>query len=160
MKKLLSLALTFMMAVTLLTGCGSDPILEDLEQYLNVDMNEVNGKYDIVKTESGNLANMESVDELLSSVNDTILPAIYEAIDLLAAVEPETAEVKTIKEKYESTFLAYKEGFEMFATALETEDENLLDQANTKIEEGLDLLNDYNAALEELAAEYDMEIQY
>ena len=101
MKKLLSLALTFMMAVTLLTGCGSDPILEDLEQYLNVDMTEVNGKYEVVKTESGNLANMESMDELLSSVNDTILPAIYDAIDLLAAVEPETAEVKTIKEKYE-----------------------------------------------------------
>ena len=160
MKKLLSLALTFMMAVTLLTGCGSDPILEDLEQYLNVDMTEVNGKYEVVKTESGNLANMESMDELLSSVNDTILPAIYDAIDLLAAVEPETAEVKAIKGKYESTFNAYKEGFEMFATALETEDEKLLDQANTKIEEGLDLFNDYNAALEKLAAEYDMEIQY
>ena len=42
MKKIFALLLMAVMSVTLLAGCGTDPVYEDLSNYLNVEMVEVN----------------------------------------------------------------------------------------------------------------------
>ena len=46
MKKIFALLLMVVMSVTLLAGCGTDPVYEDLSNYLNVEMVEVNAEYE------------------------------------------------------------------------------------------------------------------
>ena len=45
MKKIFALLLMVVMSVTLLAGCGTDPVQADLENFLNVEMTEVNADY-------------------------------------------------------------------------------------------------------------------
>ena len=45
MKKILALLLMVVMSFALLTGCGSDPVYDDLENFLNVEMKEVTENY-------------------------------------------------------------------------------------------------------------------
>ena len=53
MKKLLALLLMVVMLVTLLAGCGTDPVQADLENFLNVEMTEVNADYTKITEEVG-----------------------------------------------------------------------------------------------------------
>ena len=49
MKKILALLLMVVMSFALLTGCGSDPVYDDLENFLNVEMVEINADYENLK---------------------------------------------------------------------------------------------------------------
>lgn len=160
MKRFLAIMFTLIMAVTALTGCGTDPVAADFEKFLNVDMVDVNAKYEEIKAESAKWETMESDAELLASAKNDILPKINETIAMLAEIEPATDEVKAVKGKYESVINTYKEGFELLVNALESGDENVVNEGSAKLEEAFGLLDEYNAALEELAAEFDMEIEY
>lgn len=159
MKKILTRTLALVMTVTALAGCGSDPVADDFEQYLNTDMTEVNANYEEIKEEVGNWENIESDEEMYANINDVVLPLVNESLDMLAEIQPETDEVKAVKEKYKLVMDAYKEAFELLA-ASEDGDTSKAEEGSAKLEEGVQLLDDYNAALEELAAKYDMEIQY
>ena len=46
MKKIFALLLMVIMSVTLFAGCGTDPVYEDLSNFLNVEMVEVNAEYE------------------------------------------------------------------------------------------------------------------
>ena len=45
MKKIFALLLMAVMSVTLLAGCGTDPVQADLENFLNVEMKEGTENY-------------------------------------------------------------------------------------------------------------------
>ena len=45
-------------------------------------------------------------------------------------------------------------------TAIENDDEDKVNEASDKLDKGLKQLDDYNNALEKLAKEYDMTIEY
>jgi len=68
--------------------------------------------------------------------------------------------VKEIKAKYVKVMEAYKAAFEDMYTAFSTGDEAVLEEGNAHLDEGMVLLDEYNAALEALAAEVGAEIQY
>ncbi len=51
MNKLLALALSIMMVLALCTACGTNPVAEDLENFLNVQMVDVNQNYETLKAE-------------------------------------------------------------------------------------------------------------
>ena len=55
---------------------------------------------------------------------------------------------------------AYKAAFDDMYTAFSSGDEAVLEEGNAHLDEGMVLLDEYNAALEALAAEVGAEIQY
>ena len=75
-------------------------------------------------------------------------------------MDSETEEVKEIKNKYVKVMEAYKAGFEALSEGCETQDEATINAGNEKLEEALELLDEYNKALEELAKEHGSEVEY
>lgn len=159
LKKIIAAVLLTVMAMSILTSCG-DTVASEFEKFLNTDMVDINANYEKLKEEMTNWNNFETVDEIANSINTVILPNINESMEKLAAIELETDEVKEIKAKYEKVLSTYKEGYEIMLDYCATNDEAKADEANQKIDEGVNYLNEYNAALETLAKEKDMQIEY
>ena len=160
MKKLLTLLLIVVMSTTLLTGCLSDPVYDDLENFLNVEMKEISADYTKLTTEVGTWENLPDDAAIKKSIDDTLLPLVNGSLEKLKDVNPATEEVKAIKEKYVKTMETYKVAFEALAEGCETQEEETINTANAKLGEAVELLNEYNQALEALAKEYGSEIEY
>jgi len=97
MKKIMALLLAVLMMMVMLTGCGNDPVAEDLEKFINTDMVEVNAKYEDLKAEMNKWDSIKDDQGLISSIKDNVLPNIEESLELLSQIEPKTEEVKAIK---------------------------------------------------------------
>jgi len=160
MKKILALLLMVVMSFALLTGCGSDPVYDDLENFLNVEMVEINADYEKITAEVGTWETLEDDTAIKKSIDDTLLPLVNGSLEKLKDINPETEEVKEIKDKYVKMLNAYKASFETLSEGCETQDEATINTGNEKLEEALELLDDYNKALEDLAKEHGSEVEY
>ena len=160
MKKIFSLLLMVVMTVTLLTGCGSDPVYDDLENFLNVEMVEVNAEYTQLTAEVGTWETLEDDVAIKKSIDDTLLPLVNGSLEKLKDITPETEEVKAIKDKYVKVMDTYKVAFETLAEGCETQEDATINAGSEKLEEAVGLLDEYNKALETIAAEYDLEVEY
>lgn len=159
-KKVMAGMLMGIMVIGMLTGCGGDLVADDFEKFLNTDMVDVNANYEKIKEESAKWGDLETNEEIKDSINNGIMPNIDDSLDKLSKIKPETDEVKAIKEKYVKVMEAYKEGYTKMLEACDTNDEQTVTEATEKIDEGIKLLDDYNNALESLAKEKDMKIEY
>ncbi|MBR5506518.1 MAG: hypothetical protein IKV88_00550 [Clostridia bacterium] len=159
MKKFFALLLMVVMSFTLLTGC-SDPVYDDLENFLNVEMKEVNEEYTKLTAEVGTWETLEDDAAIKKSIDDTLLPLVNGSLEKLKGINPETEEVKAIKDKYVMVMDAYKEGFEALSEGCETQDDATINAGSAKLEEAVELLDEYNKALEELAKDHGSEIEY
>ena len=160
MKKIFALLLMVVMSVTLLAGCGTDPIQADLENFLNVEMTEVNADYTKITEEVGTWETLEDDTAIKKSIDDTLLPLVNGSLEKLKDITPETEEVKAIKDKYVKVMETYKTGFETLSEGCETQDEATINAGSQKLEEAVELLDEYNKALEELAKEHGSEVEY
>jgi len=160
MKKFMTGILAIIMVLSMLTGCGSDQVADEFEKFLNTDMVEINENYEKLKAESAKWENLETNKEIMDSINNTILPNINDSLEKLSKIELQTEEVKAIKDKYEKMLLTYKEGYEKLLEACTTNDDAAFSAASAKIEEGVNILDQYNSALEALAKEKDMVVKY
>ncbi len=159
MKKLLTFVLVVVLSTTFLTGC-SDPVYDDLENFLNVEMKEVNEEYTKLTTEVGTWENLTDDADIKKSIDDTLLPLVNGSLEKLKDINPETEEVKAIKEKYVKVMETYKGAFETLSEGCETQVEETINTATEKLGEAVELLNEYNKALEDLAKEHGSEIEY
>ena len=159
MKKIFALLLMVVMSVTLLAGC-SDPVYEDLSNYLNVEMVDVNADYEKLTAEVGTWETLEDDIAIKKSIDDTLLPLVNGSLEKLGGINPETEEVKAIKDKYVKMMNAYKAAFEALSEGCETQDEATINTGSEKLEEALELLGEYNTALETLAKEHGSEVEY
>lgn len=161
MKKLLALLLTTVMSITLLASCG-DPLYDDFENFLNVEMTEVNANYDKIKAEAATWSELEIEDDsvLTTSVDDVLLPLVNDSLKRLETISPETDEVKALKDKYVKMMQAYKNGFTNISAGLHELDEDKIYAGNDELNNALALLEEYNAALDELATKVGGEIKY
>ena len=159
MKKLLSILLVTVMSFTLLTGC-SDPVYDDLLNFLNVEMTEVNANYEKITAEVGTWENVEDDAAIAKSISDVLLPLVDGSLAKLNDITPETEEVKEIKAKYVKVMDAYKKGFEALHEGCETQDEATINAGTESIGKAVELLDEYNKALEELAKEFGAQVEY
>ena len=160
MKKIFALLLMVVMSVTLLAGCGTDPVYEDFSNYLNVEMVEVNAEYEKLTAELGTWETLEDDIAIKKSIDDTLLPLVNGSLEKLKDINPKTEEVKAIKDKYVKVMETYKTGFETLSEGCETQDEATINAGSQKLEEAVELLDEYNKALEELAKEHGSEVEY
>jgi len=159
MRKLLAVLLVALMSFTLLAGC-SNPLYDDLENFLNVEMKEVNADYEKIKAEVATWENLKDDAALAKSLNEVLLPLVNGSLTKLEAVNPATEEVKELKAKYAKVMDAYKIGFEALAKGCDTQDQATIAAGNESLNQGIAFLDEYNAALEALAKEVGAEIEY
>ena len=159
MKKIFALLLMMVMSITLLTGC-SDPVYDDLSNFLNVEMKQVNEDYVKITEEVGRWEEMEDDIALSKSLSDVLIPLVDASLENLEEIDPATQEVEELKKKYVKVMDAYKKGFEALLEGCETQDEATINAGNDAVLEGVNLLDEYNKALEELADSHGAEIEY
>ncbi|MDD4689664.1 MAG: hypothetical protein PHE51_07975 [Eubacteriales bacterium] len=160
MKKIVTLIMAVILCMGTLTGCFSDPVADEFEKFLNTDMVEANALYEDLKAEVSKWEGYTTSEELINSVDTVILPNLEQATQKVEAIELATDEVNSIREKYKKMLGLYKEGYELTLSGLKADDEKIVEDANAKIEEGLKILEEYNKALEDLAAEKGLTIEY
>jgi len=159
MKKFTALLIAAVMMLTALIGC-SNAVYDDFQNFLNVEMVEVNANYDKLLGELAVWDTLEYDAEIAEFIKASLIPLVDDSLAKLTKINPETDEVKEIKAKYVKVMEAYKAAFEDMYTAFSTGDEAVLEEGNAHLDEGMVLLDEYNAALEALAAEVGAEIQY
>ncbi len=160
MKKLITLLLTVVLSVSMLAGCGGDPVADELEKYLNTDMKDINQKYEDLKTEMGKWEDFSDAQQMIDSIDQVILPNLNDSLDALDKIELSTDEVKAIRDTYKDALETYLDGFNQMRTYFESEDEADYTAAEDKINDALTIINDYNSQLEKLADEKGMTIEY
>ena len=159
MKKFTALLLATVMMLASITGC-SNAVYDDFQNFLNVEMVEVNANYDKLLGELAVWDTLEYDAEIAEFIKASLIPLVDDSLAKLTKINPETDEVKEIKAKYVKVMEAYKAAFDDMYTAFSTGDEAVLEEGNAHLDEGMVLLDEYNAALEALAAEVGAEIQY
>ncbi len=159
MKKIIALLLVVVMSFALLTGC-SDPLYDDFENYLNVQTTEVNANYEKLTAEAASWADKEDDAQFIKSLQDVLIPIVEDSLTKLASINPATEEVKAVKDKYVRALEAYKEGFFAILDGFKAQDADKINAGNENVQKGVTLIDEYNQALEELAAEVGAEIQY
>ena len=159
MKKIVALILVTVMALVSFAGC-SDSLYDDFENYLNVQMADVNANYDLIKEETANWEAYEEDAEFETSLKDILIPLVDDSLAKLEDVAPQTEEVKELKAKYVDVMDAYKAAFEQILEGVINQDADTMNAGSEKLEEGIELLDDYNAGLEALAKEVGAEIEY
>lgn len=160
MKKLVAVVLTLAMTMATLTGCGSDPVADEFQKFLNTDMVQVNANYETIKTDVGTIDSLPDDASMAALLKDKVIPKVDESLALLEKIEVNTDEVKAIKGKYKVVLDTYKDSFETMLTALESGDEAMMNEGIGKIDDALAALDEYNAALESLAKEKNLKVEY
>lgn len=134
-------------------------VADDLENYMNVEMAEINESFKTISDEIS-AWDTDNVEGIISNISDVLLPIIEDALDKIEEVSPATEEVQGLKNMYEDVLLAYSDGFASIIEAYENDDETAMDEALEKTSDAMDLVGEYNAALEELAKANGMTVEY
>ncbi len=134
-------------------------VADDLENYMNVEMAEINESFNTISDEIS-AWDTDDVEGIIANISDVLLPIIEDSLDKIEEVSPVTEEVQNLKDMYEDVLLAYGDGFASIIEAYENDDEAAMDEALAKTSDALDLVGEYNAALEELAEANGMTVEY
>ena len=150
----------FLPILILLSGCSSDPVQDDLLNYVNKEMKEA------AKLESTAVSAYERVsgtnyqdDQTMYDVlNRDVIPNYNEFIKELDSVKIETDEVREIHEIYIEGADKQFKAFAIIKQALEEQDADLIQKANDMLADARKHLREYQTKLNKLAKEHDVEI--
>lgn len=158
--KIISVFAILAMMTIMLTGCGSDPIKDDISNYVDKQMPSVSALEKSVTADFNAVSGDNYSDDstMLSKVEDVVIPNSNKLIEAAKAVVPETAELKALHEKYIAAKTLQNQGFALLVIALEegngdaaTESNNMLVQADTQI-------GAYATELKALAKDHGLEL--
>lgn len=120
-------------------------VADDLENYMNVEMAEINESFNTISDEIS-AWDTDDVEGIIANISDVLLPIIEDSLDKIEEVSPATEEVQNLKDMYEDVLLAYGDGFASIIEAYENDDEAAMDEALAKTSDALCLVGEYNAA--------------
>lgn len=155
-KRLLVFVLPF---VIMLSGCFGNPVQDDIVNYINVEMKKA---YDLEATavtayESVSGANYSDDETMYYKLVDEVIPTYDDFLDELKDADIQTEELEAIHDIYIEGAELQQEAFDIIVEALLAQDVNLINQANTKLDEGRALIEEYTEKLDELAEEHNVE---
>jgi hypothetical protein len=151
--------LSILVLVFILVGCSStDPIQEDLLNYWNKQMLPLNSEESAIMDAYNNaIGDNYTNDEDLLVVLEQITPQYKKLAERIEAIRPETSEIKALHELFIVASNKQYNAFLQMATAIKQEDENLVVEANIKLDEASASLREYENNLKELQEEHDVE---
>ena len=156
-KGLLAIVLPF---ILLLSGCFSDPVQDDLLNYVNKEMKQA-GKLEAAAVsayEGVSGANYKDDQTMYDALTKEVIPNYNEFIKELDSVNIETDELQEIHEIYiEGADIQYK-AFVTIKQALEEQDPALVQEANDMLADARDHIRDYKNKLNKLAKDHDVKI--
>ncbi|WP_461206824.1 hypothetical protein [Clostridium sp. DL1XJH146] len=125
LKKIIMTILTLAIGMAVLTGCSSDPVQDDLINYINNEVSTlVETENSVTEEYSAIIENSEATDiEFAAKLKDVIIPASEELVAQAKAIVPETEEVAAVHNKYVEAVTEQNEGFVLFLQATQKNNE-------------------------------------
>ncbi len=138
----------------------SDPVQDDLITYINDDIPAV---FELEAKAIGSYDRVTGVNYtddfvLYDALNNEIIPTYNEFIKELEAIEMETDELRNIHEGYIKGANIQYNAFVKMVTALEEQDRQLIEEANSMLDQARKHMRDYQADIKKLAKEHDVEL--
>jgi len=162
MKKVLATISILLISVTMLIGCGkTDPVQEDLINYINNQMPTLRELQDKVSKEyEASVA--KNVDDAAGAVQlkDVIIPTSNELLTKAKAIIPATEEVRKVHSEYIEVISDQQETFDLLLQVFEAGKNNdltLMDTLNEKLKNISEKPSNYSADLEALKKEHKVE---
>ncbi|MFJ8266681.1 hypothetical protein [Peribacillus asahii] len=150
----------FLLISVFLVGCGSDPVQEDLLNYVNKELKQAgeleNTALDAYDSVTGQ--NYKDDQTMYDVISLTVIPTYRDFITELEDVKAETEEVRKLHEQYIEAANIQQDAFNLILTALENQSHEKMSEANAKLAEARKILRDYNKGIEDLAKEHDVEL--
>lgn len=156
-KKLLRL--TVIPFLFFLTACGTDPVQEDLLNYVNEEMTDAFELEALAVGAYDQVSGINYTDDytMYDTISLTVIPNYNEFIKELNQVKIETEELRDIHEIYIEAADIQFNAFVKILSALETQEIALVEEANSMLEEARSLIREYLDAIDTLAKEHDVE---
>lgn len=157
--KIISAIAILAIAGTILSGCGSDPIKDDILTYMEK-LPELQ-TIEIAINESLNTVIAENYvdDATLLAELESLVPASDELLKSVTAVVPATPELVAVHKQYLDSITSLNSGLAMAMDAVIQGDVDVLTQANTLLEASHTQGDEFNTALVALAKEHELEIK-
>lgn len=159
MKRILALTLTVIMSCLLLASCGN-PVYDDLENFINVEMTEVNENNEKIRVETGSWSELEDTSDIETSITDTLLPLVEDSLEKLEKITPETDEVKDLKDTYVKAMEQYQEGFNVILEGVQEIDTEKMEAGKDNISAALEYIEEYNTDIKALAKEVGAKVEF
>ncbi|MFB5196544.1 hypothetical protein ACE198_16685 [Neobacillus sp. KR4-4] len=150
----------FLPILILLSGCSSDPVQDDLLNYVNKEMKEAAKleKTAVSAYEGVSGTNYQDDQTMYDVLNRDVIPNYNEFIKELESVKIETDEVREIHEIYIEGADIQFNAFAIIKQAIEEQDADLIQKANDMLADARKHLREYQTKLNKLAKEHDVEI--
>jgi len=158
--KIVSLLIVLVLALTMLASCASDPVTDDLKSYVNDSMPAVQALYNKALDGYNAVIGGNYTDDatVLAALNDTVVPAISDALETAKAITPATDEVKALNEKYVTALTTYNSTYVTLQEALTEGDAAKVQEAVTLLQTATTQSEDFNTALTSLAEDHAVTI--
>ena len=162
MKKIFKYIVMSIVSVGMLAGftaCGakSDPVKDDLYNYLN-EMETIQTVQQQAINEYNSYVNNKESDsqELLTALESNIIPNYENYISQLNALAPETEEVQNVKAVCVNGANKQLDALNKVVEAIKACDTNMLTEADILIGESETIFADYEKQLSDLAAQHEI----
>lgn len=155
------MAIVGFLMIAILAGCSSDPVQEDLLNYINKEMKDA-AKFEkaaISAYESVTGANYTDDQTLYDALTNDVMPNYQKFLKELESADIKTDELREIHKIYMDGADIQNKAFTVILEAIEKQDANMIQDANDMLADGGDLIHDYQNKLDKLAKEHDVELK-
>jgi len=137
---------------------SADYTADELKEFHSKKMESVYSTFEEVKAEIAKWDSFSEPDQLVESLNVTVLVKIEEILKMLEGIKTDSPEVTELKSMYVSAMETYKLGYSGINSAFESGEDQEMYDAYAVLEEGVKLLEVYDEKLDELSENYDLDI--
>lgn len=95
---------------------------------------------------------------MYTELSDNVIPLSLELIDQAESISLETKEVREVYEKLIESYTTNQSAMELLIVAIDTEDYNLITQANEKFDAARKLQREFSSELKDLCKEHNVEL--
>jgi len=151
----------FLPIMILFSGCFSDPVQDDLLNYVNKEMKEAAKLEETAVSayEGVSGTNYQNDQTMYDVLNRDVIPNYSEFIKELDSVKIETDKLREIHEIYIEGADIQFNAFAIIKQAIEEQDADLIQKANDMLADARRHLREYQTKLNKLAKEHDVEIE-
>lgn len=139
--------------------CALRPIPRDLAVYVNRDVGGISGLEEQGLKRYADLtgANFVSDQALRQALESQVIPAYTRFSVLVDAIKPRTEPVKQLHSLYRQAATLRLQGFRTILLAIDTQDPDLVRQANRSLDMARQLTARWQEGVERLAVQYGLE---
>lgn len=143
------------------THCALQLIPRDLATYVNRDIYGIAELENLAieRYEKHTGSNYTSDQALRMSLNTQVIPVYRQFTDLVGQIKPDTAAVQKLHANYRNAAVLRLQGFQTIVLAIDTQDPDLLRQANRLLDQGQRLVKTWREDMSAMATQYGLELK-